>query len=252
MKGKSMNQLFRYLSYRWNMPKSRITLRQCRQPFEMIRSYDDWTFDKVHSFNYPNDFRLTELCTASTENTNQGKSADASERSIMLLYQIQPCKARHGNENHKFSHHSRCKGALSGAKSRVDGRGANLGVIGNEVGIEETSSHNQEDELDEDDDDLSSSHYLISSDDEDDEQEEANHGKDISNDKTLTVNDGKSASDNQRESHNSQVAEKRSQEKDRQLAEESRVQKDTTEIIVSIMGLLILKKQEKMNTLQKQ
>ena len=50
--------------------------------------------------------------------------------------------------------------------------------------------------MDEDDDDLSSSHYLISSDDEDDEQEEANHDKDISNDKTLTVNDGKSASDN--------------------------------------------------------
>jgi len=24
----------------------------------MIRSFEDWTFDKVQSFNYPNEFRV--------------------------------------------------------------------------------------------------------------------------------------------------------------------------------------------------
>ena len=60
-KGKSMNQLFRYLSLRWNIPRARITLRQPRQPFEMLRSYEDWSFDKVHSYNYPNEFRIVDL-----------------------------------------------------------------------------------------------------------------------------------------------------------------------------------------------
>ena len=90
-KEKSLNQVFRYLSFRWNIPKDRITLRQCREPFEMIRSYEDWTFDKVHSFNYPNEFKVSDLLPPLKKKEN---------KTIQLLYQISPCKLRDTDSNH--------------------------------------------------------------------------------------------------------------------------------------------------------
>lgn len=78
-KGKSLNQVFRYLSFRWNIPKDRITLRQYRQPLEMIRSCEEWAYEKVYSFNYPNEFRVQDIRTS-------------DESTIVLHYQISPCK----------------------------------------------------------------------------------------------------------------------------------------------------------------
>ena len=133
--GKSLNQLFRYLAFRWNLPKDRITLRQCRQPFEMIRSYEDWSFDKVHSFNYPSQFRIQDLL-------------QDGEKHIQLLYQIAPCNIRELDREHRCSYRTKCRPQHHFTKNDMFESSSNL------------------------DDDLSSSNYLVSSDEEDEEEEE--------------------------------------------------------------------------------
>jgi len=57
----------------------------------MIRSYEDWSFDKVHSYNYPCEFRIAELLAP-------------GDSSVQLLYQIAPCRASELDANHKCSY----------------------------------------------------------------------------------------------------------------------------------------------------
>ena len=138
--GKSLNQLFRYLAFRWNLPKDRITLRQCRQPFEMIRSYEDWSFDKVHSFNYPNQFRVQDLLpTDSSSNNNNNENSN--NKVVQLLYQIAPCRVKEIEREHVCSYRAKCKPQSNHMRNDME------------------SSSNL-------DDDLSSSNYLVSSDEE--------------------------------------------------------------------------------------
>ena len=73
-------------------------MRQCRQPFEMIRSYEDWSFDKVHSYNYPNEFRVQDL-----------QSSEGEINTIQLLYQISPCRVKEIERSHVCSYRTKCK-----------------------------------------------------------------------------------------------------------------------------------------------
>ena len=213
-----MNQLFRYLSLRWNIPRSRITLRQPRQPFEMLRSYEDWSFDKVHSYNYPNEFRIVDLLPK-------------DKSTVQLLYQIKPCRVREVDETHVCSHRSRCK---------VPQRAGS--VYGGEDEAADLSSSGL-------DDDLSSSGYLIYSDEEDEENE---------GEGTMALQKASLADEGQQGAGAVGKAEQSQEEPSlrrrslslaspnaNEVDEEKNVQKDVTEIIVSIMGLLIIKKQEK-------
>ena len=42
----------------------------------MLRSYEDWSFDKVRSFNYPNDFRIVDILPPTA----------LAEKTVNLLY----------------------------------------------------------------------------------------------------------------------------------------------------------------------
>ena len=74
----------------------------------MIRSYEDWSFDKVFSFNYPNEFRVQDLLT--TE----------SESSIQLLYQVSPCRVKDYDRDHACSYRAKCKNYQQDSSSNMD------------------------------------------------------------------------------------------------------------------------------------
>jgi len=73
----------------------------------MIRSYEDWTFDKVHSFNYPNEFRVQDL-------------RFSDDKTIALLYQISPCKVREIEKSHMCTYRTRCRLQTQESSSNLD------------------------------------------------------------------------------------------------------------------------------------
>ena len=56
--GKSINDVFRYLSLRWNIPKHRISLKLCRSKIELVQQ--DSSKD-ILTFSYPGYFKLSDL-----------------------------------------------------------------------------------------------------------------------------------------------------------------------------------------------
>lgn len=56
--GRSINDVFRYISLRWNIPKHRISLKLCRSKIELVQQ--DSSKD-ILTFSYPCYFKLADL-----------------------------------------------------------------------------------------------------------------------------------------------------------------------------------------------
>ena len=109
--GRSMNDLFRYLSIRWQIPKHRIQLKLCRSPIEMLNQE---TIKSMLTFSYPCEFKLQDLLTQNHYSPKHLMSYIAASNTkpsnlqkLNLLYQIAPCYVT--SKNHICTHNHKCK-----------------------------------------------------------------------------------------------------------------------------------------------
>ena len=143
--------------------------------------------------------------------------------SISLLYQITPCKLKEIDKTHACSYRSKCK------IPQQD----NLKHVTNEHGGGDSSSNL--------DDDLSSSNYLVSSDDEEEEEDDENENKDKEELDKQQLQQKENREQEAVPAFNTKKI-KNTCKTSTVIEEEANIKNDTTEIITSIMSLLILKK----------
>ena len=106
-----MNELFRYLSVRWQMPKHRIEIKLCRSPIEMLNQQ---TIKNMLTFTYPCEFRIQDLLTQNHYSPKHlmtyvaaSKQKPGGSKKLNLLYSIAPCPVT--DPDHVCSHKHRCK-----------------------------------------------------------------------------------------------------------------------------------------------